>query len=81
MSGAAVDEMLLAILVDSFQVPAEEVRPGATREEIGLDSLAVLELAEVLTRRLGVEIYDYELLDTVTVADVAALVTERRPPR
>ncbi|MFK0174293.1 phosphopantetheine-binding protein [Streptomyces sp. NPDC090306] len=71
-------EELKLILVDSLQVKEEDVLPTATREEIGLDSLAVLELVELLNDRLGVRVYDYELLDTITVADVAQLVDERR---
>lgn len=71
-------DILRDILVESLQVRAEDVQPTATREEIGLDSLAVLELAILLTERLGVQVHDYELLDAVTVNDVAHLVAERR---
>jgi acyl carrier protein len=76
-----VYEVLKDILVGSLQVRAEDIRPTATREEIGLDSLAVLELATLLSQRLGVQVHDYELLDTVTVDDVAQLVTERSSER
>jgi acyl carrier protein len=73
-----VDEELRGVLVDCLQVSEEAVVPGATREEIGLDSLAVLELVVLLGERFGVEVHDYELLDTVTLAQVAQLVAERR---
>ncbi|MFG2115864.1 acyl carrier protein [Streptomyces sp. NPDC048718] len=67
------------ILVNELHIREEDVVPTATREEVGLDSLAVLELATALNERLGIEVYDYELLDAGTVADVARLVAERRP--
>ncbi|MFF9345195.1 MULTISPECIES: acyl carrier protein [unclassified Streptomyces] len=67
------------ILVADLQVREEDVAPTATREEVGLDSLAVLELATALNERLGIEVHDYELLDAGTLADVARLMAERRP--
>ncbi|MER5736517.1 MULTISPECIES: acyl carrier protein [unclassified Streptomyces] len=67
------------ILVADLQVREEDVVPTATREEVGLDSLSVLELAAALNERLGIEVHDYELLDAGTLADVARLMAERRP--
>ncbi|WP_409471664.1 acyl carrier protein [Streptomyces sp. HC307] len=71
-------EVLKGILVNDLQVREEDVLPTATREEVGLDSLAALELAEVLSSRLGIEIQDYELLDTTTLAEMAELVAGRQ---
>ncbi|GAA3507059.1 acyl carrier protein [Streptomyces showdoensis] len=72
-------EVLKDILVSELQVREEDVLPTATREEVGLDSLAVLELATALHERLGIEVQDYELLDAGTLADVARLIAERQP--
>ncbi|MEU8759657.1 phosphopantetheine-binding protein [Streptomyces sp. NPDC048659] len=72
-------EELKDILVSELHVRAEDIAPTATREEVGLDSLAVLELAAALDARLGIEVQDYELLDAGTLADVARLMAERRP--
>jgi acyl carrier protein len=72
-----VFEVLRDILIEELQISAEAITPTATRTEVGLDSVAVLELAAVLNSRLGIEVHDYELLDAVTVADVAELVEER----
>ncbi|GHG17127.1 MULTISPECIES: acyl carrier protein [Streptomyces] len=72
-------DVLKDILVADLQVREEDVVPTATREEVGLDSLAVLELATALNERLGIEVHDYELLDAGTLADVARLMAERRP--
>lgn len=74
-------EEIKALLVGSLQMREQDVVPTATREEIGLDSLAVLEFAVLLSERLGVLVHDYELLDADTIADVADLVAERRGAR
>ena len=74
-------EVIKEILVQSLHVRADDIRPAATREEIGLDSLGVLELAEALDARLGIQVPEWELLDADTVADVAQLVAERGPAR
>lgn len=78
--GAQVYEELKEILVDELQVRAEDVAPSAGREEVGLDSLAAVELAALLSGRYGVQIHDYEVLEADTVADVAELLAERRAP-
>lgn len=70
-------EVLKGILVDDLQMRAEDVTPTASRVEVGLDSLTVLELSSVLSSRLGIKIHDYELLELATVGDVARLVEER----
>lgn len=72
-------DVLKDILVGDLHVREEDVTPTATREEVGLDSLAVVELAAALNDRLGIEVEDYELLDAGTLADVARLMAERRP--
>ncbi|GHF99765.1 hypothetical protein GCM10018791_08650 [Streptomyces zaomyceticus] len=74
-----VYEELKDILVGALHIREEDVAPTATREEVGLDSLAVLELSAALNERLGIEVHDYELLDADTLADVARLMAERRP--
>lgn len=71
-------ELLRAVLIDDLQFLEDDVVPSATRTEVGLDSVAMTELATVLSTRLGFEIHDYELLDATTVADVARLLEERR---
>jgi acyl carrier protein len=53
------------------------VHPGASREDAGLDSLAIVELSMVLSRRLGVDFSDDELLELKTVADIAQLMEQR----
>ncbi|MEV4711291.1 acyl carrier protein [Micromonospora sp. NPDC049374] len=70
-------DQLKTILVEDLQMPTEEVVATADRAEVGLDSLAVVELSALLSTRLDIEVSDYELLELATVGDIADLVAER----
>lgn len=70
-------ELLKTIMIEDLRLNAADVSPGASREDAGLDSLAVVELSMVLSRRLGIDIPDDELLEQKTVADVAQLIEQR----
>lgn len=70
-------DLLKTIMIENLQLDADSVYPGASREDAGLDSLAVVELSMVLSQRLGVDITDDELLELKTVADIAQLMEQR----
>ncbi|MHC5909237.1 acyl carrier protein [Streptomyces sp. S6] len=70
-------ETLKEMLVSKLKVTPEIVVPDATREDIELDSLAVVELSLVLEKELGLAISDDELLEAATVGDMAKLMEER----
>lgn len=70
-------ELLKTIMIEDLRLDAASVSPSASREDAGLDSLAVVELSMVLSRRLGIDIPDDELLEQKTVADVAQLIEQR----
>ncbi|WP_430625818.1 acyl carrier protein [Streptomyces sp. NBC_01264] len=70
-------ETLKEILVSKLKVEAGQVTPEATREEVELDSLAVVELSLLLEKELGVNVSDDELLDLDTIGDMALLVEQR----
>ncbi|HJP77545.1 MAG TPA: acyl carrier protein [Pseudonocardiaceae bacterium] len=70
-------ELLKAILIDKLLLDADGVRPDASREDAGLDSLAVVELSMVLSQHHGIQISDDELLELGTVAEIAALMEQR----
>ncbi|MEU5904589.1 acyl carrier protein [Micromonospora sp. NPDC047527] len=70
-------DQLKTILVEDLQMRAEDVVATADRAEVGLDSLAVVELSALLRKRLDIEVSDYELLELATVGDIADLVAER----
>lgn len=70
-------DTLKNILIRDLHLTEEDIRPEASREEAGLDSLAMVELSMMLSKRLGIEISDDELLDAATVADLAHLIGQR----
>lgn len=70
-------QTLKSILVNDLQMRAEDITPTATCVDVGLDSLAVMELSSTLVSRLGIQIDAYELLELATVGDVARLMEER----
>ncbi|MFI6642990.1 acyl carrier protein [Streptomyces sp. NPDC050504] len=70
-------DVLKGILVEELQLSESDVLPTASRAEVGLDSVAMVELATLLTDRLGFDVQDYELLEAATVADLARLLEER----
>jgi acyl carrier protein len=70
-------ETLRGILVNDLQIGADDAVPTASCAEMGLDSLAMVELSKVLNSRLDIEIHDYELQELATVGDIARLMEER----
>lgn len=70
-------EILKTIMVENLLLDADGVHPDASREDVGLDSLAVVELSLALRKRYGIHITDEELLDLETVADIAELMGQR----
>ncbi|MGW2647448.1 acyl carrier protein [Streptomyces sp. NPDC001393] len=70
-------EQLKEILSNKLKVAPEAITPEATREDIELDSLAVVELSLLLKSELGLDISDDDLLEAETVADMVRLMEER----
>lgn len=55
------------ILVEDFDIPADEVTPDATFEALGLDSLDVVDLTLAVEEKTGIKLEDSELEDIRTV--------------
>ncbi|MGV9407214.1 acyl carrier protein [Streptomyces sp. NPDC003674] len=70
-------EQLKEILSNKLKVSPESITPEASREDIELDSLAVVELSLLLKSELGLDISDDDLLEAETVADMVRLMEER----
>lgn len=70
-------ETLQKIFIDDLKVPADLVTPEATLKDMDFDSLAIVELAVILERELGVEIPEDELQEVATLKDMALLVDDR----
>lgn len=70
-------EQLKEILSLKLKVSPEAITPEATREDIELDSLAVVELSLLLKSELDLDVSDDDLLEAETVADMVRLMEER----
>ncbi|GEK00044.1 phosphopantetheine-binding protein [Streptomyces sp. NPDC004009] len=70
-------EQLKEILSNKLKVSPESITPEASREDIELDSLAVVELSLLLKSELDLDISDDDLLEAETVADMVRLMEER----
>ena len=64
--------------MDVLNVPAGTVTPDSQFLDVGGDSLKATQLRARLRERYGVEVPLSELLESVTVADLAALVARSR---
>ena len=66
------------LLSEEFGVPEDDVKPDATFEALGLDSLDVVELTLVLEEKTGVKLEDEELEEVRTVQDAIDKVSEKQ---
>lgn len=73
-----VQDKLIDMLATKFEVAEDVARSGQSFEEIGVDSLVLLELALLIRREMGVSLIEEELAPDLTVADLAALIELRR---
>ena len=65
------------LLVDKFGVPADEVTPEATFEDLDLDSLDLVEFALAAEEEMGVRISDEEAEKLATVQDTVDLLESK----
>ncbi|MEU4177523.1 acyl carrier protein [Streptomyces sp. NPDC026589] len=63
--------LIQGALTETFQVPAEDVRPDAAISTLELDSLAVAELTVMLSEQLGVAVIEGEVTAETTLAEFA----------
>ncbi|MEU1536181.1 acyl carrier protein [Streptomyces fagopyri] len=73
-------EWLRDTLVDRLKLPSDAVRADAERDEAGIDSLAVTELAMIVQETFGFAVDEDEIAACATVGDVAALLEQRHQP-
>ncbi|MEU6081570.1 acyl carrier protein [Streptomyces sp. NPDC047108] len=69
-------EALTSLLQEYFDLPADESPSTATIEDLGLDSLALMELTVVLEDRTGIDLIDRlgDLSPSNTLEQVARTV-------
>ncbi|HST48398.1 acyl carrier protein [Jatrophihabitans sp.] len=70
-------ELLVGILVEELELNAGDVRPDSSCEDVGLDSLAMVELSMILQKRHHLQISDDELLKTKRVSEIVRIMEAR----
>ncbi|MDW8478348.1 acyl carrier protein [Streptomyces scabiei] len=68
---------LVRILVDDLGIAEGDLRPDASLNDAGLDSLALAELAELLPERLGVRLGDDVLNKAATVGALSTMIEQQ----
>lgn len=65
------------ILASRFEVDPDGVIPEASFDDLGLDSLAQVELGEILEQNFGIEVSDEEMEKLATLADLAEMLKSK----
>jgi|TARA_Y100000994_G_scaffold84565_1_gene69786 acyl carrier protein len=72
---SSIAEQVNAILINEFELSAEDLTPDADlREDLGLDSLDAVDLANKLEEQKDIQIEARALAELNTLGDVYALV-------
>lgn len=79
-----IEDILIASLADALYMPADEIDPDRSFQELGLDSVVGVEWIRVLNSRFGIElaatrVYDYPTVRSLA-AHIAAALGGEPPP-
>lgn len=77
MDTGAVTPELARILAASFDVPETDIKPDSTFEELGVDSVAAVELADIIKEKFGVTLTDEELTVNTTYDTLVGTITRK----
>ncbi|MCL4134935.1 UNVERIFIED_CONTAM: hypothetical protein GTU68_029231 [Idotea baltica] len=79
MSNSSVEEKTKEIIVDQLNVSAEDVKPEASFiEDLGADSLDIVELIMALEEEYDLEIPDEDAEKIQTVQDVTSYISGKQ---
>ncbi|MGP4019592.1 acyl carrier protein [Saccharopolyspora sp. 5N708] len=67
---------LSAILVDSFDVVCGDIIAHRTLEELGVDSVAAVELADIIREKFDVALDDEELTTGTTMEQLISTIAD-----
>jgi acyl carrier protein len=67
----------VAAALEEFGADADQIAPGATFEELDVDSLDLVELGQIVQEEYGVEIKGEDMPKLKTVGDAVDLIAER----
>ncbi|MFV0379799.1 MAG: acyl carrier protein [Anaerorhabdus sp.] len=71
-------ENIKKVLVEAINVDAEDVKPEANlKDDLGIDSLAAVELALELENEFDIRIEDEELAKLETVQDIVNIIESK----
>jgi acyl carrier protein len=78
MSGKSIEEQVKDIIVEQLSVSADEVVPEASFvDDLGADSLDLVELIMVMEEKFGQEIPDEDAEKLQTVQDAISYIKEK----
>lgn len=78
MSEKSIEERVKEIIVEQLSVNAEQVTPNAKFiEDLGADSLDVVELVMAFEEQFGVEVPDEDAEKLQTVGDVVKYIEDK----
>jgi acyl carrier protein len=72
-----VQERVIAALVEFGEEP-ENIKPDSRFEDLDIDSLDLVELAQVIEDEYGIEVNDSDMDQITTVQEAVTFVTERQ---
>ena len=79
MSEKSIDQKVKDIIVEQLSVNAEQVTPGAKFiEDLGADSLDIVELVMAFEEEFGVEVPDSDAEKLLTVGDVVKYIEDKQ---
>lgn len=74
-----INDLITELLTTRYEVDPEEITPEAVFEDLSLDSLALMEIALVLEKRLGVRIQEGLLTTDQTLGEAVGVVRSLQP--
>jgi acyl carrier protein len=72
-----VQERVIAALVEFGEEP-ENIKPDSRFEDLDIDSLDLVELAQVIEDEYGIEVNDSDMDQITTVQEAVTFVTDRQ---
>ncbi|NDB96198.1 MAG: acyl carrier protein [Verrucomicrobia bacterium] len=79
MNEKSIDQKVKDIIVEQLSVNAEQVTPEAKFiEDLGADSLDIVELVMAFEEEFGVEVPDSDAEKLLTVGDVVKYIEEKQ---
>lgn len=74
MTRGQVEQVVQKLLVEEFDIEPNHLRPDTTMESLDLDSLDLVEIAQVVQKRYGVRIRAEDAGGVKTLGEVVDLV-------